>query len=207
MQHRHELETQWGCGPPGFVPTVHLPSAASPMRCPSSNTNIKYTQSVNSLTIFVSNNIYFGKTRIAKPMCPSKSLQQVLWWQPRSEVKAPSCWSLRKDIAQRLAGEMLVTSNWRHHCGRASISAGFRRTSSSRLSDSQLFSRQPCSELGDAGVNSGEKRIAAEDQGGREEGSLLDGRERRQQKQMLTQNHSPTRARSALPYVQEGGCS
>lgn len=100
-----------------------------------------------------------------------------------------------------------MTSNWRHHCGRASISAGFRRTSSSRLSDSQLFSRQPCSELGDAGVNSGEKRIAAEDQGGREEGSLLDGRERRQQKQMLTQNHSPTRARSALPYVQEGGCS
>lgn len=87
MQQHHKLETQQGLQsllqqlqhpweecptgttarlPAGPSRRISSPAAASPMCCPSSNRNIKYTQSVNSLTIFVSNNIYFGKTRIAK---------------------------------------------------------------------------------------------------------------------------------------------
>lgn len=78
MQQRHELEAQQGLHslldsssiPGGSIPWEPWPvsplAAAPPMCCLSSNTNIKYAQSVNSLTIFVSNNIYFGKTRIAK---------------------------------------------------------------------------------------------------------------------------------------------
>lgn len=101
----------WGhC--PGHGRAGAPPSSFISVCCPSSNTNIKYTQSVNSLTIFVSNNIYFGKTRVAtNGRCPSRGLQQVLWWKPRSEAKAPPCWSLRKNIAQRLRGEMLVIPN------------------------------------------------------------------------------------------------
>jgi len=104
---------------------------------------------------------------------------------------------------------MLVTSNRRHHCRRASISAGFRRTSSSRLSDSQLFSGWPCSGPGEQWHWSklGKTGMAAGDRGGmgrRMEGWMAE--KWWQKKQTLTQNHSHARARSALPHVQVTEC-